>query len=344
MQALRIHSHGDPSVLCLDDVERPKPGPGEVLVKILAVSVNHLDLWVRRGMPGVNIPLPRILGSDGTGEICELGEGVTGLAKGAVVMIEPGMSSGRSAMDLLGKDHLSDDYGIRGEHSDGIDCEYACIEARYLRPLPAGLDPVQAAACPLVFLTAWCMLKERAMLRSDDVLLVLGAASGVGSAAVQIAKDHGAKVIATAGSDAKRALVSDLGADLVLDHYDSDWPKHVLSETGGRGVNVVFEHTGPATWKGSMRCLARNGRLVTCGGTTGAEVSLVLPHLFMKNISILGSTMGPRRTFDPILERLASGVFKPVIDQVLPLSEASMAHERLEAGDVVGKIVLVPGS
>ena len=344
MQAVQIHEHGGPEVLRLVDLPDPTAGPGEVVAKVLAVSVNHLDLWVRRGMPGMPLPLPMIPGCDGTGEVVEVGEGVTRFAVGDKVVLEPGYSSGSSEHDEAGDDHLSSDYQIRGEHSDGLDCELVAMPERLLTPLPEGVDPVAAAAVPLVFLTAWGMVVSRADVQAGETVLVLGGASGVGSAAIQIAKDLGARVVATAGSDEKLALVKELGADAAIDHRDEAWPKAVRAALDGGACDVVVEHVGPATWEGSMRCLARNGRLVTCGGTTGPKVTLVLPHLFIKNISILGSTMGPRSSLEPIFERVASGVFRPVLDHSLPLSEVRTAHELLEGRQVNGKLVLLPGS
>ena len=344
MQAVQIHEHGGPEVLQLVDLPDPTPGPGEVLAKVLAVSVNHLDLWVRRGMPGMPLPLPMIPGCDGTGEVVGIGEGVTRFAVGDKVILEPGYSSGSSAHDEAGNDHLSADYQIRGEHSDGLDCELVVFPERLLTKLPEGVDPVAAAAVPLVFLTAWGMVVSRAALREGETVLVLGGASGVGSAAIQIAKDLGARVVATAGSDEKLSLVKELGADAAVDHRDESWPKAVRGALDGGACDVVVEHVGPATWEGSMRCLARNGRLVTCGGTTGPKVSLLLPHLFIKNISVLGSTMGPRSALEPIFERVASGTFRPVLDRSMPLSEVREAHELLEGRQVNGKLVLIPGS
>ncbi|MCA9613783.1 MAG: zinc-binding dehydrogenase [Myxococcales bacterium] len=344
MQTVHVTEHGDPSVLKIVDTPAPEPAAGEVLVKVLAASVNHLDLWVRRGLPGLPIPLPHVPGSDGTGEIAALGAGVEDLAVGQRVVILPGFSSGASEEDRRGDDHLSDDYGIRGEHCPGIDREYVALERRYVLPLPDGVDPVQAAAVPLVFLTAWGMLVTRAELQEGETALVIGGASGVGSAGIQIAKDRGARVLATAGSEGKRTLARELGADEVFDHHDPDWPKLVKQATGGKGVEVVFEHVGPATWAGSMRCMARRGRLVTCGGTTGPKVTVLLPHLFAKNLTLMGSTMGPRSAFPHIFERVAAGAFRPVIDRVLPLSQVAEAHRLLEDGEVGGKIVLTPGS
>jgi NADPH:quinone reductase-like Zn-dependent oxidoreductase len=342
MQAVRIHRHGGPEVLQLDEIPDPRPGPGQVLVRVLAVSVNHLDLFVRQGIPGFAIPLPRIPGCDGTGEVAALGPDARGFALGQRVVIAPGISSGTSRHDLEGNDHLSDDYGIRGEHCDGLDCELVAIEPRYLLPLPEGLDPTRAAAAPLVFLTAWGML-ARARVESGETVLVLGGASGVGSAAIQIARGHGARVLATGGSEAKRALCRELGAEEAIDHGAPDWDKEVKRLTAGRGADVVVEHVGAATWERSMRSLARLGRLVTCGATTGAKVPLQLQHLFIKHQSVLGSTMGPRKALPVIVENLGKGAWRPVVDRVMPLSEVRRAHELLERREVAGKIVLVPG-
>ncbi|MEQ1894027.1 MAG: zinc-binding dehydrogenase [Planctomycetota bacterium] len=314
------------------------------MVKVLGVSLNHLDLWVRRGMPGFPVAFPRILGCDGTGEVVALGAGARGVGLGQKVVIEPGYSSGTSPEDLAGMDHLASDYSIRGEHCDGLACEYVAIDTRYLLPLPTGVDPVQAAAVPLVFITAWGLVVTRGQVQAGENVLVLGGASGVGSAAIQIAKARGARVLATAGSDEKRALCRALGADEVLDHRDAGWGKELKRLTAGKGAELVVEHVGPATWKTSMSVLARNGRLVTCGGTTGPIVELALPHLFIKNQSVLGSTMGPRAAYPEIFAAVAAGRFKPVVDRVLPLSQARAAHELLESRAVSGKIVLVPGS
>ncbi len=344
MQVVHVTAHGDPSVLQLVDLPVPEPAAGEVLVRMLGVSVNHLDLWVRRGMPGFKVPLPLIPGCDGIGEIAKLGADVSGLSVGTHVLVEPGHSSGTSAHDLAGNDHLSDDYVIRGEHFDGLAREYVAVASRYVVPLPAGVDPIQCAAAPLVFLTAWGMLISRASVQPGENVLVLAGTSGVGSAAIQIAKDLGCRVVTTAGSEAKRALCLELGADAAVDHTQSDWPGAARKAAGGKSFDVVVEHVGPATWDGSMRVLARNGRLVTCGGTTGPTVSIALPHLFIKNQSVLGSTMGPRNAFPTILAKIAAGAYRPVVDRVMPMSAVRTAHELLESRKVLGKIVLTPGS
>jgi NADPH:quinone reductase-like Zn-dependent oxidoreductase len=344
MQAVHIPQHGPPSVLRLVDLPRPEPGAGEVLVKMIAVSINHLDLFARAGLPGVKLRLPLIPGCDGTGEIAALGAGVTGLKIGQKVVVEPGWSSGTSEHDRAGNDHLSDDYKIRGEHFDGLDREFAAVEARLVLPLPAGVDPVRAAAVPLVFLTALEMLVTRARVKAGETVLVIGGTSGVGSAAIQVARDAGARVIATAGSEAKIRLCRELGAEEAVDHSRPDWGQAVRGIAGKRGVDVVVEHVGPATWDTSLKLLARNGRLVTCGGTTGPTVGVSLPHLFMKNLSILGSTMGPKSSFPAIFERVARGAYRPVVDRVMPMSKVAEAHELLEGRKVLGKIVLTPGS
>jgi NADPH:quinone reductase-like Zn-dependent oxidoreductase len=342
VKAVRIHEHGGPEVLRLDEIDVPAPGPDQVLCRVLAASVNHLDLWVRRGMPGFQVGFPRILGCDGTAEVVECGPDVSAFRPGQKVVLEPGYSSGGSEFDEEGLDHFAADYEIRGEHCDGFDAEYVVLDQRYLCPLPDGLDPVQAAAVPLVFLTAWGML-DRAQLEPGETVLVIAGSSGVGSAAIQIASHLGARVVATAGTDAKRQLCLDLGAEAVVDHYDDQWPKEVKRLTDGEGADVVVEHVGPATWSGSMRSLARLGRLVTCGGTTGPQVSITLPHLFIKNQAVLGSTMGPASALPVIFDRVARGHYRPVLDQAVPMSEVRAAHERLESSDVVGKVVLLPG-
>jgi len=303
---------------------------------------------VRRGMPGMPIPLPRIPGCDGIAEVVEVGPAVAGstprhaLRPGDRVVLEPGFATKDEQPADPDADHIESDYGIRGEHGDGFDAERVVLPERYVFPLPDGVDPAQGAAVPLVFLTAWGMLHFRAGLRSGETVLVIAGASGVGSAAIQMARVAGARVVATAGSEEKRALARDLGAEEVFDHHDPDWPKQVRSATKG-GADLVVEHVGPATWSGSVQALARNGRLVTCGGTTGPKVSLLLPHLFIKNLSVHGSTMGPRTCLPTVFDHVARGEFRPVVDRVLPLSEVTRAHELLEEGRVLGKLVLVPG-
>lgn len=338
MRAVHVTGHGGPEVLELVDLPRPEPGPGEVRVRVAAVSLNHLDVWVRRGMPGVEIPMPHVPGCDGTGTVDALGDGAAGFEVGDPVVLEPGFTAEDGPETLAGLDHLAPDYGIRGEHAPGFAAEYVCLPERYLTPIPRGVDLVQAAALPLVFLTAWGMLVTRAEVREGERVLVLGAASGVGSAAIQLARARGCRVWATAGSDAKRALGLELGAEQVFDHGDPEWTRAARAAAGA--FDVVVEHVGPATWDSSMRLLARRGRLVTCGGTTGPRVSVTLPHLFMKNQSVLGSTMGPRSALTDVLAGVARGELRPVVDRALPIESIRRAHELLEDRSVVGKLVL----
>lgn len=340
MRAVHVIEHGGPEVLRMVDVPAPTAGPGEVLARVVAISLNHLDVWVRRGMPGVDIPMPHVPGCDGTGVIEAVGEGVDPALVGRAVVLEPGYTLEDGPETEAGLDHLAPDYGIRGEHAPGLAAERVVLPARHVTPIPDGVDPVAAAALPLVFLTAWGMLFTRAELQPGETALILGAASGVGSAGIQLAKERGATVLTTASTEAKRALGADLGADHVLDHTDPEWPRQVKALTGGRGVDVVFEHIGPATWSGAMRCLGRRGRLVTCGGTTGPKVEIALPHLFMKNQSVLGSTMGPRGAIAGILDGVARGALRPVVDRVLPIEDIAEAHRLLEGRGVVGKLVL----
>lgn len=343
MQAVHITRHGGPEVLELAEVPTPTPAAGEALIRVIGVSVNHLDLWVRRGMPGFPVEFPRIPGCDGTGEVVAVGEGVNTLSVGQAVLLEPGYTCNLDGEEVRrGQDHRAPDYSIRGEHSDGFAAEFVTLPIRYCLPLPSGLDPIAVAATPLTFLTAWGLLIERAEIRKGESVLVLGAGSGVGSAAIQIAKEEGCRVLTTGRSPEARALGLELGAEAAVDHSDPTWPKQIKDLTGGKGVDVVVEHVGPATWAGSLRALARLGRLVTCGGTTGSEVTVQLPHLFIKQQAILGSTMGPRSALPLILSRLAAGVYKPVVDRILPLAEVRQAHQLLEDRAVRGKIVLVP--
>ena len=232
---------------------------------------------------------------------------------------------------------------FRGEHCDGFMAQQVVLSQEYVRPLPRGVDPIEAAAAPLVFLTAYGMLHCKAQLQAGEKVLVIAGSSGVGSAAIQLARRAGARVFATAGSPAKRELCTELGAEFVVDHHDPEWAKAIRSASGSPGIDVVVEHVGPATWSQSMRCLAPGGRLVTCGGTTGPEVKILLPHLFIKNLSVLGSTMGPREALDEIFTGLASRELRPVVDRVLKMEEIQEAHRLLEGGEVVGKIVIQVG-
>lgn len=327
----------------LEDVAPREPGPEEVQVAIAAAGLNHLDTWVRRGVPGHRFPLPMILGCDGAGIAHAVGPGVEGVSVGDEVVLAPGLSCGTCFACSEGRDNLCADYGILGETRDGTNADFVTLPAVNVLPKPASLSFVQAAAMPLVFLTAWTMLVDRAQLRAGETVLVLAAASGVGSAAVQIARLIGATVIATASTDARRRAALELGAHHVVDHATDGWGKEVFALTGRQGVDVAFEHVGAATFATSLRALRRGGRLVTCGATTGNEVIVDLRPLFFKNLSILGNTMGRRETVGRILQLAAQGSLKPVIDRVMPLSEVREAHRLMGERAVFGKIVLEPG-
>ena len=342
MRAVVIREHGDLDVLKLEDVPAPVAGPGEVVLDVRAVGLNHLDTWVRRGVPGHSFDLPMIPGCDFSGQVASVGAGVAHVKAGDAVCVNPGYACGECGECLAGRDNLCRFYGVYGEMCDGGCAEQVKVRARSVVPVPAGLDFVEAAAFPLTFLTAWHMLVTRCALRPSDVVLVHAAGSGVGSAAVQIAKFHGARVIATAGSDEKLARARELGADDTVNYESGDWPREVRSLTGKRGVDIVFEHVGASTWDGSVLCLATGGRLVTCGATTGADVSIDLRRLFFKRISLLGSTMGTAADFRTVVDLVSKGRLRPVVDRVLPLEAVAEGHAALGRREQFGKIVLTP--
>lgn len=338
MKAARFHEHGGPEVLRYEEVPDPAPAPGRVIVRVRACALNHLDLWQRRGLDRVKIPLPHISGADVAGEIAE-GGGT--FAPGTRVMLQPGISCGRCAMCLAGRDNECADYTVLGYMTDGGYAELVSVPVENVIPIPDHVDFITAAAFPLTFLTAWHMLLTRGGLQRGDTVLVLAGGSGVGQAAIQIAKVLGARVLATSGPakmDATRAL----GAEQVFDHYAGDFSKEVRAATGGRGVDIVIEHVGEATWDRSVRTLARGGRLVICGATTGYKAAIDLRHLFARQLSLLGSYMGRKQELLDAAPMFFDGRLKPVVDKVLPLSDIRSAHERLEASQQFGKIVVVP--
>jgi NADPH:quinone reductase-like Zn-dependent oxidoreductase len=340
MKAVRIHEHGGLEVLRYEDVPEPQPGPHQVLVRMRACALNHLDLFVRQGIPGQKIPLPHILGSDGAGEIAAAGEGVRRVKTGERILLAPGQSCRQCAQCLAGQDNYCRQYTVLGYFIDGCQAEYVVVPEVYAISVPGDLSFEEAAAAPLVFLTAWHMLKTRAHLQPGEEVLVLGAASGVGSAAIQIAKLLGARVLATAGGEAKLARARELGADAVIDHYRQNIADEVRRLTGRRGVDVVFEHVGEATWGHSIASLAHHGRLVTCGATTGAQAQLDLRYLFARQISLSGSFMGTLGDLHEVLGFVGRRQLQAVIDRVYPLSEIRAAHERLERKEQFGKVVL----
>jgi NADPH:quinone reductase-like Zn-dependent oxidoreductase len=342
MKAIVIPSHGGPEVLRYADVAEPTISPTEVLVRVYACALNHLDLWVRQGLPGITFSLPLIPGSDISGEIVQVGDLVTRVRVGDRVLLSPGVSCGQCEACSAGNDNMCRRYTLLGYGYDGGYAEYVKAPEVNAIPIPGDLSFEEAAAVPLVFLTAWHMLIARARLRAGEDVLVLGAGSGVGSAAIQIAKLTGARVMATAGSPEKLAKALQLGADEVVDHTKQKIAVEVKRWTSRRGVDVVFEHVGEATWEQSIASLAIGGRLVTCGATTGAQTKIDLRVLFAKQLSLLGSYMGSRAELYAVLKLIGERKLRPVIDRVLPLSEAAAAHAALERREQFGKIVLQP--
>jgi NADPH:quinone reductase-like Zn-dependent oxidoreductase len=336
MKAVRFHEHGGPEVLTFEDAPDPAPASGRVIVGVRACALNHLDLWQRRGIERVRIPLPHISGADVAGEIVD-GGGV--FASGTRVMLQPGLSCGACAMCASGRDNECPSYSVLGYMSDGGYAERVSVPVGNVVPIPPHIDFVSAAAFPLTFLTAWHMLITRGGLSTGDTVLVLAGGSGVGQAAIQIARSRGARVLATAGP-AKIEAAKALGAEQVFDHYAGDFSKSVKAVTEGRGVDIVIEHVGEATWDRSVRSLARGGRLVICGATTGHDAHVDLRHLFARQLSLLGSYMGRKSELLEAAPLFFEGTLRPAVDLVLPLSDARDAHERLEAGQQFGKIVL----
>jgi len=346
MKALVFERHGGPEVLRYAEVAEPEPGPAEVLVRVSACALNHLDLWVRAGLPGVPIPLPHIPGSDVAGVVARIGPGVTAVKPGQKVLLAPGVSCRKCPPCLAGLDNRCPQFTNLGYLIDGGCAEFVrCPEVNCF-PYPENLSFEQAAAVPLVFQTAWHMLVTRAQIEAGEEVLVLGAGSGVGSAAIQIAKLFGCRVIGTGGSEAKLARARELGADECILHQKRGARTQGIKEevrrlTGKRGVDIVFEHVGTATWEDSVASLARGGRLVTCGATTGYDAKVDLRFLFSRQLSVLGSYMGTKSEFATVVKLVAAGRLRPVVDRSFPLKEGEAAHRYLEAGDQFGKVVLL---
>jgi NADPH:quinone reductase-like Zn-dependent oxidoreductase len=326
------------------DLPTPQPRAQEVRVKVKAVALNHLDLWVRKGWPGLKLPLPHVLGSDVAGVIDAVGAEVTDLKPGAEVLVNPGLSCGACERCLAGDDVLCRKYQIIGEDLAGGYAEYVCVPRQNILPKPARLGFEEAACLPLTFLTAHHMLFARAQLEPGETVLIHAAGSGVGSAAVQLAKLAGATVIATASSAVKLEKAKQLGADHLVNYAEQDFLDEVKKLTQRRLVDVVFEHVGASTWDKSIACLPKGGRLVTCGATTGHDVKLDLRTIFYKSISILGSTMGSKSELFKVLELVEKGRLVPVLDRVLPLAKAAEAHGLLADRKSFGNVVLVPGA
>jgi NADPH:quinone reductase-like Zn-dependent oxidoreductase len=340
MKAVRIHQFGGPEVLTYEEVRDPEPRKDQVLIRVRACALNHLDIFVRNGLPGVN--LPHILGSDIAGEIVEVGEYVSDLQPRQRVLLAPMHFCGRCAKCVAGLQNQCRQYTVLGNGVDGGNCELIAVPAATVIPIPDTLDFNEAASVPLVFLTAWHMLTGRASIRPGQTVLILGANSGVGISAIQIAKLFHARVITTAGDDRKAERARDLGADHVINHYQQKISQEVRKITKHRGVDIVVEHVGSATWDESVKSLSSAGTLVTCGATTGPHVQVDLRFLFSRQLSFLGSYMGTMGELHEVLGHVFAGRIKPVIDHVFPLKEIRAAHEYLERSQMFGKIVLNP--
>ena len=342
MKAVVFERHGGAEVLeYRAGFPDPVVPPGHVRVRVRGASVNHLDIWTRKGLPYA-IELPHILGNDIAGVIEELGEGVTHLVVGDAVMLAPGAGCNHCRACLDGDDNQCLSYDLFGLRKQGGYAEFVVAPARNVFPKPSQLTFEEAASMPLVFLTAWHMLVGRVDLKAGETVLVLAAGSGVGIAAIQIAKLLGATVIATASTDAKLERAKELGADATINYSSGEFAAEARRLTGKRGVDVVFEHTGETTWEQSLASLARGGRLVTCGSSSGHNGRTDLRALFAKHLSVYGSYMGRLAEFDEVLKHIRSGRLRPVVDRVLPLADARAAHEAMEKREQFGKIVLVP--
>jgi NADPH:quinone reductase-like Zn-dependent oxidoreductase len=335
MHAIRFHEHGGPEVLRYEEVPDPVAAPGEALVRVRACALNHLDLWQRRGIQRVTIPLPHISGSDVAGDVAG-GDAEPGQR----VMLQPGLSCGRCAACLSGRDNECAQYDILGYKTDGGYAEFVKVPVRNLVPIPPSIGYVEAAAFPLTFVTAWHMLVTRARVQPGEDVLVLAAGSGVGQAAIQVAVLHGARVIATGGSAEKLEQARRLGAAEVIDHHAQDIAAEVKRLTHRRGVDIVIEHVGHATWESTVRSLAPGGRLVTCGATTGPEAVLDLRFLYSRQLSLLGSYMGTKGELMTAACFFFGGKLRPVVDRTFPLAAAADAQRYLEEARHFGKIVL----
>ena len=338
MKAVRIHQFGGPEVLTYEDVPDPRPGHGQVLVRVRACALNHLDIFVRKGLPGVK--LPHIPGSDVAGEVVEAGEGTNEFKAGQRVLLAPMHYCGRCAKCVAGVQNQCREFTVLGNAVDGGNCELIAVPAANVLAIPATLSFEQAASVPLVFVTAWHMLVGLARVRPGQTVLVLGGGSGVGIAAIQIAKMFQCRVIATAGSEEKLDKARALGADFGIDHYLQKISEEVRKITSREGVDVVIEHVGAATWDESMRSLKSGGTLVTCGATTGPEVKVDLRHLFARQLSLLGSYMGTMSDFHEVMGHVFAGRLKPVVDRVFELQDLRSAHEYLEKSAMFGKVVV----
>ena len=342
MQAVQYREHGGSEVIEYGEFPDPEPGPGEVLVGVKAAALNYLDVWTREGLPGLDLELPHVPGCDAAGEVVEVGERVDRFEPGDRVAVAAGLSCGECEFCRDGEESMCVDFRIIGEHTRGVHAELAAVPEANLVAVPPGVEWATAAAAPLVFQTAWRMLVTRAGVRPGETVLVLGASGGVGHAAVQIAAHAGAEVIATASTAAKLEALADLGAAYGIDYTAADLAEEVRALTDGRGVDVVVDHLGENTWAAALASLAKGGRLVTCGATTGPNPPAQLNRVFWNQLEVIGSTMATPGEVDDVLELVWDGALEPRVRASLPMSEAARGHGLLEDREGVGKVVLVP--
>lgn len=340
MKAIRIHKHGGIKELNLEDIEIPKVLPNEVLINVKGCALNYLDIWVRKGMPGITIPLPHTPGCDVSGVVSEVGPGVRHVKAGESVIVCPGVSCGLCKACLSGEDYICPAYTLVGYTIHGGYAEYVKVPAVNVIPKPNNLNFIEAASVSLVFMTVWHMLVGRAKVKTGEDVLVLASGGGVGTASVQVAKLLGAKVIAIAGSDEKLKKIKELGADHLINHSKTDFLGEVKRITNKKGVEVVVDTVGSETFEKGFMCLARNGRLVTCGASAGHTTKLDLRYLFAKHLTLYGSYMGSKGELLEVLSFIKAGKLKPIIGAVLPLDKAAQGHELLESRKVFGKVVL----
>lgn len=340
MKAVYYNEHGGREVLAVGDVDDPVPAPGEVVVDVKAASLNHIDLFLRRGLPGVRIPLPHIPGCDAAGVVSRLGEGVSGVSPGDRVLVNPSISCGHCEFCDRGDASLCTTYKLIGETTQGTFCEKIAVPARNAIKIPDSMSFVDAASIPLVFLTAWRMLISRGRVGPGEDVLVLGASAGVGIAAIQIARLAGARVFAAASSDDKLDLCRDLGADVTINYAGEDFLSRVRRETGGRGVDVVVDYVGRDTWVKSLKSLVGGGRLLTCGATTGHDPRTDLRHVFYRQLEIIGSTMGGLNDLLKPLRLIEAGRMRTVVGATFDLEETAEAHRMMEERRALGKIVV----
>lgn len=340
MRAVYIEAHGGPEVVKVGELPTPDPGPGEVRVKVVVAALNHLDLWVRGGIPGIELEMPHVPGADGAGIVDAVGEGVEAWRPGDPVYLQPGLYCGRCEFCLAGEESTCVRYRLLGEHVSGTLAEHVVVPAENVYRKPRGLSWEHAAAFPLAYQTAWRMIVGRGGLRPGESVLIHGVGGGVASAALQVARYAGAYVYVTSSSRAKLDRAIGLGADVAIDYATEDVTARIRELTGKRGVDLVVDNVGEATWRDSIECVARGGRIVTCGGTTGTMVKTPLNRVFWKQISIHGSTMANQREFDAIARLVIGGRIEPIVDRAFPLEEAPAALERMAAADQFGKILV----